>query len=102
MEVLFINLIKKYFKTMELEILQPKIFTIRDFKVMLDFDLAQLFEIETRVLNQTEKRNINRFPIYFMNEWSHVITDCDNLSENIKHNPKPPFAFKLQDVTFLN
>jgi hypothetical protein len=51
---------------MELQILQQKIFTIRGNKVMLDFDLAQLYDVETRVLNQAVKRNINRFPSDFM------------------------------------
>ena len=43
-----------------------KIFTIRNKKVMLDFDLAELYEVETRVLNQAVKRNIKRFPSDFM------------------------------------
>jgi hypothetical protein len=51
---------------MELEIIKSKIFEIRDQKVMLDFDLSELYEIETRVLNQAVKRNINRFPQDFM------------------------------------
>ena len=46
---------------MELEVIQRKIFEIRDQKVMLDFDLSELYEIETRVLNQAVKRNIHRF-----------------------------------------
>ena len=42
---------------MELQIIQSKIYGIRAQKVMLDFDLAGLYQVETRVLNQAEKRN---------------------------------------------
>jgi len=42
---------------MDLQIIQNKIYDIRGFKVMLDFDLAALYEVETRVLNQAVKRN---------------------------------------------
>jgi hypothetical protein len=51
---------------MELQIIQSKIFTLRGERVMLDFDLALLYEVETRVLNQTVKRNPRRFPEDFM------------------------------------
>ena len=47
---------------MELQVIQQKIFEIRSQKVMLDFDLAKLYDFETRVLNQAVKRNIERFP----------------------------------------
>jgi phage regulator Rha-like protein len=92
---------------MELQILQQKIFTIRGNKVMLDFDLAQLYEVETRVLKQSIRRNSYRFPNDFMfeltkNEWNKVITNCDNLPENIKYSPIPPFAFTEQGVAMLS
>jgi hypothetical protein len=51
---------------MQLQIIQQKIFEIRGQKVMLDFDLAALYEVETRMLNQAVKRNIERFPEDFM------------------------------------
>ena len=51
---------------MELQLIQNKIHEIRGHKVMLDFDLAELYEVETRVLNQAVKRNIERFPADFM------------------------------------
>ena len=51
---------------MELQVIQTKIFRIRGQMVMLDFDLAELYEVETRVLNQAVKRNIERFPEDFM------------------------------------
>jgi len=51
---------------MELAIIQSKIYEIRGCKVMLDFDLAEIYKVETRVLNQAVKRNIKRFPDDFM------------------------------------
>ena len=51
---------------MELQIIREKIFEIRGQKVMLDFDLAALYEVETRVFNQAVKRNIENFPEDFM------------------------------------
>ena len=51
---------------MELSIIQDKIYEIRGVRVMLDFDLASIYQVETRVLNQAVKRNIRRFPPDFM------------------------------------
>ena len=52
--------------TMELQVIQSKIYEVRGYKVMLDFDLAEMYQVETRVLNQAVKRNIKRFPSDFM------------------------------------
>jgi len=51
---------------MLLKNIQSKIYEIRNQKVMLDFDLATMYEVETKVLNQAVKRNIDRFPEDFM------------------------------------
>jgi phage regulator Rha-like protein len=51
---------------MELQIIREKIYEFRGQKVMLDFDLAELYGVETRVFNQAIKRNISRFPEDFM------------------------------------
>ena len=51
---------------MNLQIIQNKIYEVKGQKVMLDFDLAELYEVGTKVLNQAVKRNIKRFPIDFM------------------------------------
>jgi hypothetical protein len=51
---------------MDLSTFQSKIQEIRGVKVMLDFDLASLYEVETKVLNQAVKRNVIRFPSDFM------------------------------------
>lgn len=60
---------------MELQTIQSKIYEIRGQKVILDFDLAELYQSDTRSLNQAVKRNIKRFPLDFMfqlttDEWS--------------------------------
>ena len=51
---------------MNLQVIQNKIYEIRGIQVMLDFDLAELYQVETRILNQSVKRNIKRFPPDFM------------------------------------
>ena len=51
---------------MEIEIIQNKIYSVRNQRVMLDLDLAKMYNVETRVLNQAVKRNIERFPEDFM------------------------------------
>lgn len=53
---------------MQLQVIQKKIYEIRGQKVMLDFDLALLYEVETRTLKQAVRRNIDRFPDDFMFE----------------------------------
>ena len=52
----------------ELEIIRSKIYEIRGEKVMLDFDLAEMYGVETKVLKQAVRRNIGRFPTDFMFE----------------------------------
>jgi len=51
---------------MELLIIQKKIYEIRGERVMLDFHLAELYGVETRVLVQAVKRNLRRFPLRYM------------------------------------
>jgi len=62
---------------METQIIQSKIHTLRGQRVMLDFDLAALYEVPTKALNQAVKRNIDRFPEDFMfqlsvDEWQSL------------------------------
>ncbi|MCD4790993.1 MAG: ORF6N domain-containing protein [Bacteroidales bacterium] len=83
-----------------------QIYYIRGVKVMLDFQLAALYDVETRVLKQQVKRNINRFPEDFMfqlseTEWKELITNCDNLG-SVKFSPTTPFAFTEQGVAMLS
>ena len=92
---------------MELQKIQTKIYEVRGLKVMLDFDLAELYEVENRALKQAVKRNLDRFPKDFMYqltkaEWQEVITNCDNLPEGVKFSPATPFAFTEQGVAMLS
>ena len=87
--------------------IQTKIYEIRGQKVMLDFDLSELYEVENRALKQAVKRNIDRFPDDFMFqltkvEWQEVVTICDNLPEGVKFSPATPFAFTEQGVAMLS
>ena len=56
----------------EVQVIQNKIYEIRGQRVMLDFDLAAMYGVETRVLNQSVKRNIERFPEDFMFQLTKV------------------------------
>ena len=86
------------------EVIERKIYLIRGHKVMLDRDLAELYGVETRVLNQAVRRNINRFPSDFMFSLSRE--EIMNLSQivissRIKHAPNV-FVFTEQGVAMLS
>lgn len=66
----------------ELQVIQNKIYEIRGTKVMLDFDLAEIYQVETRVLNQAVKRNIARFPEDFMFQLTNTELDIMS-SQNV-------------------
>ncbi len=92
---------------MELQIIQNKIFEIRGLRVMLDFDLAEMYEVKTKVLKQAVKRNINRFPADFMfeltnEEWIELVTNCDQFPESLKHSYINPTVFTEQGVAMLS
>ena len=83
------------------ELIHNKIFEIGNHRVMFDFDLSVLYNVETRTLKQAVRRNIHRFPKDFlielsMEEWKELITICDKLPETAKYSPVPPFAFTEQ------
>jgi hypothetical protein len=101
--------------------IQNRIYDIRGERVMLDFDLAALYEVPTKVLNQAVKRNIKRFPKDFMfrltsAEWkemrSQFVTTSDNLnnmqsqfvtaSQNKRNVSIAPYAFTEQGVAMLS
>ncbi len=86
------------------EVVEKRIYMIRNQKVMIDRDLAELYGVETRVLNQAVKRNIKRFPDDFM--FSLTRDEIMNLSQivissKIKHAPGV-FAFTEQGVAMLS
>ena len=57
---------------MELQLFQEKIYSVRGHKVMLDFDLAILYMVETKRLKEAVRRNMQRFPTDFMYELTPV------------------------------
>ena len=82
--------------------IEQKIFLIRKQKVMLDRDLAHLFGVPTKVLNQAVKRNTTRFPSDFMfsltpSEMRELVTNCDRL-EMLKHSSAPLRVFTEHGV----
>ena len=95
---------------MDLQIIQNKIFEVRGCRVMLDYHLAELYQVETRALKQAVKRNIERFPGDFM----FVLTQEEAnllLSTGVSQNVIPPaynfgvampMAFTEQGVAMLS
>jgi hypothetical protein len=93
--------------TLSEENIVGRIYSVRNKKVMIDRDLANLYGVETRVLNQAVRRNENRFPEDFMfqltaeefNDWKSqfVISNADKMGLR-----KPPLAFTEQGVAMLS
>ena len=87
------------------ERIERSILLIRGEKVMLDADLAEIYGVTTKVLNQAVKRNAIRFPEDFMfqlteREKAAVVTNCDHLVR-IKFSPHLPFAFTEHGALML-
>jgi hypothetical protein len=110
-----------YKKMIAIQSIQNRIYEIRGERVMLDMDLAVLYEVETRVLNQAVKRNIKRFPDDFMfrltiKEWegmrSQIVIAYPNnvsmrsqiviASPNKRNTTVTPYAFTEQGVAMLS
>ncbi len=93
---------------MELEQIKNSILEIRGKKVMLDMDLAKIYAVETRVLKQAVRRNIDRFPEDFMfeltkDEWEFLRSQNVMFKTGKGHFPKYlPFAFTEQGVAMLS
>ena len=88
------------------ETIQSQIFTIRGIQVMVDRDLAILYGIDTRILNQAVKRNINRFPDNFRHQLSdseqaELITNCDRF-KILKHSASLMYAYSESGVAMLS
>ena len=106
---------------MKADLIQSRIYEVRGEKLMLDFDLAQLYEVETRVLNQAIKRNTESFPSDFMfrltaKEWKEVLSSQTLIIENFEKTISSqtvmssikfrgakylPYAFTEHGVTML-
>lgn len=92
---------------MELQVIQNRIYQIRGLNVMLDFDLAEMYDVQTKRLKEQVRRNIERFPSDFMfeltkKEWAELVAICDQLPENLKHSTVTPFAFTQEGVAMLS
>lgn len=89
----------------EIRIIQSKIYEIRGQRVMMDFDLAELYQVETRRLNEAVKRNIKRFPKDFMyqlnaDEW--IILKSQFATSRWGGTRKLPYAFTEQGLAMLS
>lgn len=108
----YFDMKKNHLKTegaLSSELIQHKIYIIRGKKVMMDRDLAMLYEVPTKVLNQAVKRNIERFPEDFMFQLnaeeyslfsrSQIVTLKKGSGSNLKYLP---FAFTEQGIAMLS
>lgn len=92
--------------------IQHKIFTIRNMQVMLDRDLAELYGVEIRSLNQAVKRNLDRFPVHYCfqlsdEEWERLRSQIVTLNETKpnqrgQHRKYLPYVFSEQGVSMLS
>jgi phage regulator Rha-like protein len=87
------------------QVIEEKIFVIRGQKVMIDRDLAELYQVETKYLNRQVKSNIERFPKEFM--FQLTIEEKNELVQNLhrfkslKHSTYMPYAFTEHGVAML-
>lgn len=89
------------------EVIMNKIYVIRDQKIMLDRDLAELYGVETKVLKQAVRRNMMRFPEDFMFEmsqkelenWRSQNVTSKQVRQGLRYKP---FCFTEQGVTMLS
>ncbi|KAA6348981.1 hypothetical protein EZS27_003581 [termite gut metagenome] len=87
--------------------IEQKIYEIRGQKVMFDFDLAEMYQTETKLLKRAVRRNPERFPERYMfelsmQEWKELVPNWHQFPENIKHSSVTPFAFTEQGVAMLS
>ncbi len=86
--------------------IQNYIFTIRGLQVMIDRDLAEMYGVENKRLNEQVKRNIERFPNKFRfqltdDEKTELVANCDRF-EKVKHSSANPYAFTEQGISMLS
>jgi hypothetical protein len=87
-------------------LIENRIFTFRGIQVMIDRDLAELYQVENKRLNEQVKRNLERFPNAFHfqlsdTEKEELVANCDRF-ESLKHSSVNPYAFSEQGVTMLS
>ena len=91
----------------ELQVIQSKIYEIRGQKVMIDRDLAEMYDVPTKVLNQAVKRNIDRFPSDFMfqltdkelEDWRSQFVISNSIKMGMR---RKPYAFSELGVAMLS
>ena len=81
------------------------ILIIRGHRVMIDSDLADIYGVQTKRLNEQVKRNLSRFPMDFMSQLTYsekreLVAKCDHL-EKLKYSATNPYAFKEQGISGL-
>jgi len=86
--------------------IENRIFSIRGVQVMIDHDLAEIYQVETKRLNEQVRRNKERFPLLFRFQLSNIekselVANCDRL-ENLKHSSINPYAFTEQGVAMIS
>ncbi|MDP3360019.1 MAG: ORF6N domain-containing protein [Lutibacter sp.] len=86
--------------------IENRIFTIRGIQVMVDRDLAEMYQAEVKRLNEQVKRNKDRFPMQFRFQLTNIeknelVANCDRF-ENLKHSSTNPFVFTEQGVAMLS
>jgi phage regulator Rha-like protein len=94
-------------KIIKIEDIQNQIYSIRGFQVMIDRDLAEMYGVETRRLNEQVRRNIERFPESFMfqltkeemGNWKSQFATSNKVKMGVR---KPPLAFTEQGVSMLS
>ena len=99
--------VKKHASLVPVEIIQNKIYLIRGHKVMLDFDLALLYGVETRALIQAVKRNLRRFPSDFMfqldqEEYTSLTSQIVMSNKGRGGRRHLPYVFTEQGVAMLS
>jgi len=87
------------------EVIMNKVFIIRDQRVMVDNDMAELYGVTTKRLNEAVKRNSTRFPVDFMfhlsiSEKDELVANCDHLKK-LKFSPYLPYAFTEHGAVML-
>jgi hypothetical protein len=88
------------------KLIENRIFTIRGQRVMIDRDLAELYEVETKRLNEAVKRNISRFPPEFMfkltnKEFLELVANCDRF-KTLKHSSSTSYVFNEHGIAMLS
>lgn len=86
--------------------IESRIFSIRDNQVMIDRDLAEMYQVEVKRLNEQVKRNIERFPESFRfqlteGEKNELVANCDRF-DTLKHSSNNPYVFTEQGVAMLS